>query len=176
MDLSIVNHLLVTQRFLVKGTVRTGDLRLSSFLNAVRRPWLAIENVTFTELVSGEKIVARRATLRLADLLLAHEYLDLAGDPIRKRLAQADAAEGQALPRSEYRMVSAWFRAPSRLEILGRIRQNVLDAATSDEFFVMQEPLLRGVDEATANLLLPVKDLPYAIVHRAQLHGWFEYE
>lgn len=168
MDLSIVNHLFVTARFVVKGTARTGDLRLSSFLNAARRPWLPIDHVTFSDLVTGEKIAARRAMLRLADVLFAHEFLDLAGDPVRKKLAQGQAPD--------FRMVSSYFRPPSRLEMVGRVRRESLDPAGSDDFFVVVEPLLRGIDEAQKGELEALKNLPYAIVQRSQLHGYFEYE
>lgn len=168
MDLPIVNHLFVTARFVVKGSVRTGDLRLSSFLNAVRRPWLQVENVTFSDLASGEKVSAHRAMVRLADVLFAHEFLDLAGDPIRKQLAQAESPD--------FRMVSSWFRAPARFEMVGRVRREALDPSSSDEFFVVLEPLLRGGADESARELEALKNLPYAIVQRAQLHAWFEYE
>ncbi|MSR45777.1 MAG: hypothetical protein EXS13_01700 [Planctomycetes bacterium] len=168
MDLSLVNHLFVTPRFVVKGTVRSGALRLSSFLNAARRPWLTIDEVTFTDLESGEKISARRATLRLADVLFAHEFLDLGGDPVRRKLAQSETPD--------FRMVSAWFRAPARLEIVGRARREALDPAATDDFFVLLEPLLRGIVPSQAAALEPCKNLSYAIVQRSQLHGYFEYE
>lgn len=168
MDLSIVNHLFLTQRFLVKGNVRTGELRLSSFLNAVRRPLLALDNVTLIDLEKGDRIAARRMSLRLADVLLAHEFLDLAGDLQRRALAKPESVE--------HRMVSLYFRAPSRLELLGRVRREVLDATPGEEFFVVMEPLLRGFDEKADGDLVPIKNLPYAIVNRAQIHCFFEYE
>ncbi len=168
MDLSIVNHLFLTPRFLVKGNVRTGDLRLSAFLNSVRRPMLSVESVTFVEFEKGDRIVARSAALRLADLLLAYEVIDLSGDPLRKRLAQPDP--------SEFRMVSAYFRAPSPLEIVGRVRRDLLDAPPGDDFFVMMEPILRGLAEKISSDFEALKNLPYAIVNRAQLHCLFEYE
>jgi hypothetical protein len=169
MDLSIVNHLFLTQRFLVKGMLRTGELRLSSFLNSVRRPLLALDHVTFVDLQRSDRITAKRATIRLEDVLLAHEYLDLAGDPLRKKLAQPEL--------QDHRMVSAYFRAPSRLEVLGRVRRDVLESASREEFFVVMEPLLRGLEEhEKRDDLRALDDLAYAIVNRTQLHAWFEYE
>ncbi len=168
MDLSIVNHLFVTPRFVVKGTVRSGELRLSSYLNAQRRPWLTIDHVTFSDFSGREKVTARRAQLRLADVLFAHEFLDLAGDPVRKKLAQTEARD--------YRMVSHGFRAPSRLELVGRVRRDLLDPASNDDFFVAMEPLLRGFEGSDAAELEPIKNLSYAIVARSQLHAFFEYE
>jgi len=168
MDLAIVNHLFLTQRFLVKGNVRTGELRLSSFLNSVRRPLLDVDNITMIDLERGDRIVARRATVRLADVLLAHEFLDLAGDPLRKRLAQPES--------SEFRMVSVYFRAPSRLELLGRVRHDVFEPVQGDDFFVVMEPLVRGFDEKLAADAEQLKSLTYAIVNRSQIHCYFEYE
>jgi hypothetical protein len=168
MNVPIVNHLFLTPRFFVKGIVKTGELRLSSFLNSARRPLLQIEGVTFVDFELGDRIVARRATLRLADVLLAYEFLDLAGDPLRKRLSQPE--------EQEFRMVSAYFRAPSRLEVLGRIRRDAFDATPGDDFFVVMEPLLRGFADKSVAELEMLKSLPYAIVNRAQLHCFFEYE
>lgn len=168
MDFDLVNHLFVTPRLVVKGTVRTGELRLSSWLNAARRPWLQIEQATFVDLASGEKVAARRASLRLADVLFAHEFLDLGGDPVRRKLAQSESAD--------FRMVSCWFRAPSRLELVGRVRREALDPAATEEFFVVLEPLLRGGEAREQPALEPCRHLRYAIVQRSQLHGFFEYE
>ncbi len=168
MELSLVNHLFVTARFVVKGTVRTGELRLSSWLNAQRRPWLQVEQATFADLLTGEQVAARRASLRLADVLFAHEFVALQGDPVRRRLAEEQPAD--------FRMASCWFRAPARFELLGRVRREVLDPAAVDDFFVMREPLLRGGDARDLPALAPCRNLSYAIVQRAQLHGFFEYE
>ena len=168
MEHAIVNHLFLTARFFVKGTVRTGDLRLSSFLNSVRRPLLQIDSVTFVDFDLGDRIVARRASLRLSDVLLAFEFLDLAGDPLRKRLSQPE--------EQEFKMVSAYFRSPSKIEVLGRVRRNELDATPGEDFFVLREPLLRGLGEKATPELESLKNLPYAIVNRSQLHCFFEYE
>ena len=168
MDVPIVNHVFLTPRFFVKGTVRTGELRLSSFLNAARRPLLQVDNVTFVDFELGDRIVARRATIRLPDVLLAYEFLDLAGDPLRKKLSQPE--------QQDFRMVSAYFRAPSRLEVLGRVRQDVLEATQGDDFFVVMEPMLRGFADKSLSELDTLKSLPYAIVNRSQIHCFFEYE
>jgi len=168
MDLSIVNHLFLTQRFLVKGNVRTGDLRLSSFLNSVRRPWLAIENATLIDLRQPDRVFAKTTTLRLEDVVLAHEFLDLAGDPLRKSLAVQE--------QNEFRMLSVYFRAPCRLELLGRARHDAVDAGTGDEFFVVMEPLLRGFDDKDSADVQSLKNMTYAIVNRRQVHCFFQYE
>jgi hypothetical protein len=168
MDLSIVNHLFLTQRFLVKGNVRTGDLRLSSFLNSVRRPWLSIENATLIDLRLPDRVFAKTTTLRLADVILAHEFLDLAGDPLRRSLAVQE--------QNDFRMLSIYFRAPCRLEMLGRARHDAVDAGTGDEFFVVMEPLLRGFDDKDAADVQALKNMNYAIVNRRQVHCFFQYE
>lgn len=168
MDLSIVNHLFLTQRFLVKGNVRTGELRLSSFLNSVRRPWLTIESATLIDLRSPDKVFTKAFTLRLADVIFAHEFLDLAGDPLRKSLAVPE--------KNDFRMLSLYFRAPCRLEMLGRARHESVEAATGDEFFVVMDPLLRGFDDKDAEDVRSLKNMNYAIVNRRQVHCFFQYE
>jgi hypothetical protein len=168
MDVSIVNHLFLTQRFLIKGNVRTGDLRLSSFLNSVRRPWLAVENATLVDLRHPDRVLAKQATIRLADVIFAHEFLDLSGDPLRKKLAQPE--------QNDFRMLSLFFRAPCRLELLGRIRHDALDAGQGDDFFVVMEPLLRGFEDKDAAEVQALKNLSYAIVNRAQVDCFFQYE
>src|SRR5262249_39502809 len=139
MDVSIVNHLFVTQRFLLKGNVRTGDLRLSSFLNSLRRPWLTLENATLVEFDRPDRVAAKQFSLRLSDVLFAHEYLDLAGDPLRKSLAPSE---------QDFRTFLLHFRAPCRLEMLGKIRREALESGKGDEFLVSLDPQLRGLAEA----------------------------
>src|SRR5262249_11263177 len=159
----------VTQRFLVKGNVRTGDLRLSSFLNSVRRPWLTIENATLVDFERPDRVAARQLTLRLADVLFSHEYLDLSGDPLRKSLVQ---------PEQDFRTFSLYFRAPCRLEMLGKIRREALESGQGDDFFVALDPQLRGLDEGDETELPPevtgLKSLSYAILNRAQVHCFFQ--
>jgi hypothetical protein len=172
MDVSIVNHLFLTQRFLVKGNVRTGELRLSSFLNAQRRSWVAIENATIVDLEREDRVVAKQLSLRRDDVVFAHEYLDLSGDPLRKSLAQQE--------QDDYRMFSLYFRAPCRFEMLGKVRRDVLESGQGDEFFVVMDPLLRGFAERDpeqhAAEVKGLKSLSYAILNRAQVHCFFQYE
>jgi hypothetical protein len=172
MDVAIVNHLFLTQRFLVKGTVRTGELRLSSFLNTVRRPWLAVEDATFLEFDRPDRGVAKHLSLRLSDVLLAHEYLDLSGDPLRKSLAQSE--------RDDFSSFAIHFRAPSRFELIGRIRREALESGQGDEFFVVLDPLLRGFEERDGEQapdeVKALKGLNFAILNRAQVHAYFPYE
>ncbi len=172
MDVSIVNHLFLTPRFLIKGNVRTGDLRLSSFLNAARRPWLALENATVVDLERPDRLAAKQFSVRLADVLLAHEYLDLSGDPLRKSLAQPEP--------DQFRMFSLYLRAPCRLEVLGKIRREALESGQGDDFFVVLDPLLRGFEESDPAQLPPeakaLKNLSYAILNRAHVHCYFQYE
>jgi len=168
MDLSIVNHLFMTQRFLVKGNVRTGDLRLSSFLNSARRPWLTIESASLIDLRHPDRVFTKAVTLRLADVIFAHEFLDLAGDPLRRSLALPE--------KNDFRMLSIYFRAPCRLEMLGRARHDAVEAGTGDDFFVVMEPLLRGFDDKDGADAQALKNIPYAIVNRQQVHCYFQYE
>jgi hypothetical protein len=168
MDVSIVNHLFLTQRFLIKGNVRTGDLRLSSFLNSVRRPWLTIDQATLIDLRHPDRVLIKQMTVRLADVIFGHEFLDLSGDPLRRSLAQQES--------NDFRMLSVFFRAPCRLEMLGRIRHESLESGQGDEFFVVMEPLLRGFEDKDAAEVQALKNLPYAIVNRAQVDCFFQYE
>lgn len=168
MDLALTNHLFLTPRFVVKGNARTGDLRLSSFLNSVRRPWLVIDHATLIDTTTQDRIATKQATLRLADVIFAHEYLDLGGDPLRKKLAQTE--------QHDFRMLSLYFKAPCRLEMLGRVRHDAMDPAQGDDFLVVMEPLVRGFAESDSDEVKALKELTYAIVNRSQVHGFFQYE
>lgn len=145
----------------MKGTVRTGGLRLTSFLNAARGRWLQVGDPALLDFERGAERTAGGLVLRLDDVLLAHEYLDLAGDPLRKRLAQPDDAQP--------RRMHACFRAPSRLEIVGRSNAGAPDPAGSDEFFVVTEPELLGLDGGCEAAIAALRGLSYAIVNRSQL-------
>ena len=61
MNYPMVNHLFVTERFLVKGQVETGELRLSNFLNNYKKPMLQVEDITMIDLRSGDRVVAASA-------------------------------------------------------------------------------------------------------------------
>ena len=167
MDKSFVNHLFLTSRFLVKGRVSTGDLRLTNFLNTYRRPLLKIEDITLTELASGDQILAPVGSVRLRDVLLAHEFLDLSGDLHRRQWAERETFD--------FEMASVYFRAPSGMELVGRVRSEVIEGTSRSDFFVVVEPQLRGLERHHPELDVLAK-LPYVILNRTQVHCLFQYE
>jgi hypothetical protein len=168
MDPVIVNHVFLTARFLIKGRVLTGEQRLTSFLRSYRRAFLSIEDITMFDLERSDQIVAARGQLRVEDILLAHEFLDVAGDMHSRALVER---ESQA-----YRMASIYFRAPTTFEVVGRVREEFLGGALQETFFVVQEPNLRGLQERTERDFLQLKRMPYTIVNGGQVHCIFNYE
>ena len=168
MDPAIVNHLFLTSRFLVKGRVATGGKRLTDLLEMYRRDFLAIDDITLFDVEHGDQVISGRGHLRMEDVLLAHEFLDVSSDDhLRSMFEKED---------HEYVMASMYFRPPGSVEVVGRVRRSILQATRPNEFFVVQSPNVKGLNDRSEPDFLRLQQLSYAIVNRSQVHCLFEYE
>ena len=168
MDLAMVNHLFVTPRFLVKGRIATGDLRLSSFLTSYRRPFLNIDDLSLLEWSTNSRIVAAQGQVRFDDIVLAHEFLEVSGDSHRKAMAEED--------EQSFQMASLYLRAPCPWELFGRVKRDVVQATGADTFLVVRDPEIRGLESEAAEELELLARLPYLILNGNFVHCMFRYE
>jgi hypothetical protein len=166
--MDLVTHFFLTPRFLVKGRVRTGESRLSTFLNSFTRPFLGVEDVTLLDVARPERTSVKTLELRVEDVVLAHEFLDLAGDQHQRALARM---------QEESREVHTFYlREPTGCELFGRVRGDVLATALQGGFCVVTDAEIRGLEEAVGAEFEKIRKLPYAILNTAYVHCHFRYE
>lgn len=165
--LTIVTDLFLTDTFLIKGTVENKYTRLSKMLDEHRKYFLRIRDVTLTDLNSCEEIHTPLLHMNIEEILLAHEFVDDAGDGTR-----ADLAKTQFVQR-----VRAFYTGPLNIELAGEIRPNayeISDKATR-RFFVMRNPKLRGFDAKSNSSLEQLLNLPYAILNKERLSYIYDF-
>jgi hypothetical protein len=168
MTAKVINHLFLTSRFLIKGRVRTGDQRLTNFLRAYRRPFLPLENFSICDLEVGGWEEAENGSVRLEEILLAHEYLGLSGDEHLRGLAEETLFDLQ-------RVSFALSGSPS-LEVEGLVRRDSVAHHDLSGFLVVKHPELRRVHEPRAEALQCLKNLPYLVLHCANIHGFWNHD
>jgi hypothetical protein len=162
----IVNHLFLTTQYLVKGEIKSGGKRLSDFLQHFGRPFVPVHNATLYRLDSADQIVTTAAWLRLSDVILAYEFLDLAGDTYRRTIGEHSD--------QEFQMAGIQARLLPQLEVVGKVRAEALRNPETDGFFIMRNPVVRGIHRDGTDFD-HLGRLPYAIVHWAQVHCIFPY-
>jgi len=80
MTLTIVSDLFLTDSFLIKGNVENKYTRLSQLLDESRRYFLKVRDATLVDLKTCERIQTPLLHINLDEILIAHEFLDEAGD------------------------------------------------------------------------------------------------
>lgn len=167
--LTLCSDLFLTDAFLIKGNVESKYTRLSKLLDEHRRAFLRVRDVTLVDLTSRERIQTPLLHMNVDEILLAHEFLDEAGDT-----ARADLAKEQ---EGFLQKVRVFYTGNLNIEIGGSIRPNayeVSDRATR-RFFVMREPRLRGFRDHDDDELKKLLDLPYAILNKARLSYVYDF-
>ncbi|MFO0982299.1 MAG: hypothetical protein U1E76_11280 [Planctomycetota bacterium] len=166
--MELINHLLLTEAFLVKGHVDTGGRRLTNFLNGHQKAFFPIYDVTMIAMDGGDKILSNEAFVPLDSVVLAHEFLEEGGDTIAKRLGRKE------LPTAS---ISAFYRGAFKLDLAGRIRpKTVEDANGVNPFFVVQDPTVAGLGQRKAREFNLLRKLPYLILNRKKLDAVFLYD
>ena len=168
MEMAIVNHFFLTPKYLIKGRVPTGGQRLTDMLRNYQRPFVLVEDITLFDLNSGTQVLADRGQLRVDDILLAHEFLDVSRDDYMRSLSDQD--------EPTYTMACIEFRAPSTLELVGKVRQDVMEGLGSGRFFVVQDPNMRGLGKRPEPDFERLRKLSYVIVQWSQVHCVLEYD
>lgn len=166
METPIVNHLFLTTQYLVKGHVESGDQRLTDMLRNYPRPFLAVNDATLSCLDRPEQVTTTQVQLRLHDVILGYEFLDLSGDLYRRVMSEASD--------QEYQLAGLPVRRLAGVEIVGRMRVEVLKTPQPEGFFVMRNPVIRGVKGSGPDFE-HLGRLPYAIINWGQIHCIFPF-
>ena len=161
--------LFLTDSFLIKGQVERKYARLSQLLDEYRKYFVKVRDATLVDLGTRERIQTPLLHMNVDEILLAHEYLDEAGDVPRAELAQEQEGTLQK--------VRVFYTGNLNVEIAGAIRPSayeVSDKATR-RFFVMHKPQVRGLDRQGDEELELIDQLPYAILNKTRLSYVYDF-
>jgi len=167
--LTLCSDLFLTDAFLIKGNVENKYTRLSKLLDEHRKYFLRVRDVTLIDLKSKERIHTPLLHMNVDEVLMAHEFLDEAGDQTRRELAREQEGTLQR--------VRLFYTGNLNVEIAGSIRPHsyeVSDKATR-RFFVMREPKLRGFKDLGDADLKSLLELPYAILNKERLSYVYDF-
>ncbi|MEZ6003120.1 MAG: hypothetical protein R3F17_16590 [Planctomycetota bacterium] len=166
---SLRSDLILTTSFLIKGNVDGKYTRLSKLLDEHERQFVSLRDVILVDLNSRERIPTPQLHVNVSEILLAHEFLDEAGDETRRELARDQSADLQR--------VRLFFTGSLNIELAGDIRPRAYensDKATR-RFFVMRDPKVRGFKHHDDDHLKKLLDLPYAILNKQRLSYVYDF-
>ena len=166
--LTIVSDLFLTDSFLIKGQVENKYTRLSQLLDEYRKYHLKIRNATLVDLGTQDRIQTPLLHINIDEILLAHEFLDNAGDPFAAQLA-AEAKEAHR--------VRVFYTGNLNVEIAGNVRPGSyeVDDHSTRRFFVMSNPEVRGLKYKGDRDLKLLKDMPYAILNKSRVSYIYDF-
>lgn len=166
--LTIVSDLLLTDAFLIKGQVENKYTRLSQLLDEYRKYFIKVRDATLIDLKSRDRIQTPLLHVNVDEVLLAHEFIEAAGDPHAAKLA----TEG-----INYQRVRAFYTGNLNVEIAGDVRPGCYEAddRSTRRFFVMQKPDVRGMKLDDDQDLELLKGLPYAILNKTRLSYVYDF-
>ncbi len=166
--LTIVSDLFLTDSFLIKGQVENKYTRLSQLLDEYRKFHLKIRNATLVDLGTQDRIQTPLLHINVDEIILAHEFLDNAGDPLAAQLAD---------DQDDQHRVRVFYTGNLNVEISGNVRPNSYEAGdrATRRFFVMKEPEVRGLNFRGDQDLKLLKDLPYAILNKSRVSYIYDF-
>jgi hypothetical protein len=165
--LTIVSDLFLTDSFLIKGEVERKYARLSQMLDEHRRYFLKVRNATLIDLNTCDRIQTPLLHVNMDEILLAHEFLDVAGDPQHAQLAKEQATN----------KVRVFFTGHLNIEVGGEVRPGSYecDDRATRRFFVLRNPTVRGFNAREDQDLGLMLKLPYVIVNKTRLSYVYDF-
>jgi hypothetical protein len=165
--LTIVSDLLLTDAFLIKGNVENKYTRLSQILDEHRRYFVRVRDATLIDLHSKERIQTPLLHVNLDEVLLAHEFIDGAGDQKRAELATDDRLH----------RVRVFYTGNLNVELAGEVRPGAYEAddRVTRRFFIMRKPKVRGFEHGGDEDLKLLDGLAYAILNKARLSYVYDF-
>ncbi|MBI3819361.1 MAG: hypothetical protein HY286_11760 [Planctomycetes bacterium] len=165
---AIVTDLLLTDAFLIKGSVDNKTKRLSDHLDQYRQNFISVREATLIDLRSRNEIRTPRILVNMERVVLAHEFLD-AGDFYLKKLSEA---ESRALIS-----IRAFHVGSVNFEIAGEVRPGSYEINDKNRrFFVVEEPKIRGIDlQGDDDPLAILARLKYLIVAKQRLSYIYDF-
>ena len=144
-----------------------GDLRLSQVLDEHRKFFIKVRNATLIDLNTCDRIQTPLLHVNTDEILVAHEFLDQAGDA---QLAQLNR---------DHKLVKVrvFFTGHLNVEVGGECRPGAYEAddRMTRRFFVMRNPAVRGFNAKDDTDLKLLYKLPYVIVNKARLSYVYDF-
>ena len=167
--LTLTSDLFLTDAFLIKGNIENKYTRLSKMLDEHRKVFLRMRDVTLIDLNSCDRINTPLLHMNVDEILMAHEFLDEAGDMARGYLARDQEETLQK--------VRVFYTGNLNVEIAGQIQPEAYEVSdkAARRFFVMREPKMRGFKDQGDKELKQLLDLPYAILNKARLSYIYDF-
>jgi hypothetical protein len=161
-----VEDLFLTDVFLIKGRLPNKSKRLTNMLEDHARAFLHVQDATMVSLRGSEVIRTPSVMVNMNELILAHELVEVAGDEIFKRLAQ----------NQKQTRVRAFYNGIVQFELAGAVEPGAYETTgtTSRRFFIMQKPVLRGINLEEPELAI-LKKLDYAIVRKDRMSYVYDF-
>jgi hypothetical protein len=157
-----VEDLFLTESFLIKGRMARKYHRLTKMLEDNERSFLGVEDATMVSLRGNEVIRTPSVLIHRKEIIFAHELVEIAGDNSLKKMAHNDKSV----------RIRAFYNGAVQVELAGKVEPfayETLPNSTARRFFVMLEPVLRGINLEGNPELRCLKGLPYAIVQKEKL-------
>ncbi|MDO8348637.1 MAG: hypothetical protein Q7T30_00255 [Planctomycetota bacterium] len=156
-----VEDLFLTDVFLIKGRLPNKNKRLTNMLEDCPRTFLQVQDATMVSLRTNEVIRTPTVMVNVSEVIFAHELVEVAGDEMLRRLAA-----GNDKPTR----IRAFYNGAVQFELAGMIEPGAYESQpmTGRKYFIMQKPMVRGLDLANPELAL-LKGLDYAIVRKDRM-------
>lgn len=163
-----VKDLFLTDSFLIKGYVKTGGRRLTTYLNSHAYRFIEVHDATMIGVSKGDRIVTARAMVHMREIILAHELIESAGDEILKRVSEPD---------QDRALVNLYFAGALPLEVSGKMLRRAYNRTDlgSQEFIVVTEPQVEGLNDKKPREFQLIEKAPYLIVNRDRIAYVFDY-
>jgi len=157
----MVEDLFLTDAFLIKGRLSGKYHRLRKVLEDAGRTFLTIKDATMIALRGNDVVRTPSVLVNTRELILAHELVDMAGDDMQRSLAR----------NCKTTRIRAFYNGGVQLEIAGKTESGAYEPARTggQRYFVVQEPVIRGLNlDGSAELKL-LRSLSYAIIQKDRL-------
>lgn len=156
-----VEDLFLTDAFMIKGRLANKCHRLSKMLEDVERRFITIEDAMMVALRGNEVVRTPRVLVNTDQIILAHELVDIAGDQQQRILASNEKSI----------RIRAFYSGSVQLELAGKVESGAYEPSRGPgrKFFIMQNPVIRGLKFENSPELGLVQNLSYAIVQKQNL-------
>ena len=166
--LTLTTDLLMTDAFLIKGSVENKYARLQQVLDEHRKYFLRVRDATLVDLRTRDRIQTPLLHVNVDEILMAHELLDEAGDAYMRALSKQQQASHR---------VRVFYTGNLNVEIGGYIRPGSYesDDHATRRFFVLRKPKVRGFQDHGDPDLKLIGQLSYLILNKPRLSYVYDF-
>ncbi len=163
--MEIIQDVILTDSFLMLGTIANKYRRLSQLLDHYQKLFVPLVDVTMYDHADGEQIHVSDVLVNVEEIIFAHEFVDSGGDIFQKNMSvDGDKTE-----------IRAFYNGRINLELRGFVRKRAYEVNKfNNEFFVMERPQIKGLPGEVPTSSRIVQELPYIIIHKKRISYVFD--